>query len=373
MAEKRSFFGKIKDFFGNLFKPEDDPIARGPINPPISKEEREQAFESLMAAVKENPSAIQYAYPTMQKDPDVFRTAFGFDGGPKPLENPSALLMAAQKDAAAIKIAPNEFKKSKAFAIKATELNGMSLEHLGAFKTDKDVVGKAIHQNPQAIQFARTDNKDVALEVLKVDGKQLRNMSNLQNDYEAVMTATSQNGMALQFASNEMRENQDIVKNAVRENGMALQFSGDVKDEKKIALIAAEKNPQSMKFMSQEMRADPEVFEKAFGVRAEGNPWNDKETILKAIEKNDFAVDMVPDSLKSDREFVKSAVEKNGDALKWLPKYQEDKEIVNIAKGDTKPKTMDEVFEKYLPKNHDTKNQNGQEKSVEKITESKNR
>ena len=104
------------------------------------------------------------------------------------------------------------------------------------------------------------------------------------DDFDFVLSKVKQNGYALYYASDELKNNEEIVKEAVKQKGLALKF--------------ASKRLQ-----------------------------DDEEIVREAIKQDEWAFPYVSEKLKNNEEIVKIAIRKNEMVLKFAS-YDLQKEFI---------------------------------------------
>jgi len=127
-----------------------------------------------------------------------------------------------------------------------------------------------------------------------------------------VLAAVKQNGYALKYVSKELKNDPEIVLAAIKENGATLKFaSKELRNNPEIILEAMKQNGHAFQYASEELRNNPtfvlEVMEKGYG----------------------YVFEHVSEKLRKNKEFVLSVVKKSGHALQYASEeLRNNKEIV---------------------------------------------
>ena len=124
----------------------------------------------------------------------------------------------------------------------AVEKDGLALEHCGAFVGNKDVVGRAVIENGNALEFAHSD---------------------LQNNRSIVRLALVNNASnnTISYASRELKKCREIVRLAIDSvSGLAITYADPMfLDDKPMMMIACRSTPYALVKASKRLRADKEL------------------------------------------------------------------------------------------------------------------
>lgn len=112
-------------------------------------------------------------------------------------------------------------------------------EILKDFHQDKEIILKAILNDPSLLKYAHED---------------------LKQDRTFILDAVRRSGLALQFADDSLKKDREIVLEAVRSSGWALQWASDeLKADKEVVLAAVTGCGQSLKYASHDLKDDKDV------------------------------------------------------------------------------------------------------------------
>ena len=137
--------------------------------------------EVVMAAVKNNGQALEFASPSLQEDKEV-------------------VMAAVRNDGSAIQFASALLQKDKDVLLASVKNNIYALYTYRELQHDKDIFMAAVPIG-YSLQFASNA---------------------LRNDKEFILSLVKKNGMALEFASFTLKQDKDIIFAALTQNGNAL-------------------------------------------------------------------------------------------------------------------------------------------------------
>lgn len=117
--------------------------------------------------------------------------------------------------------------------------------------------------------------------------------------------------------------------------------SEELRNDKDFVLKAIRRNEYALRYASERLRDNKDfileaVKQSGFNLKyASERLKHDKEIILTAVKKNSYALEYAPKRLRDDREFILEAVKNNGLALKYASEeLKDDKEVVLEAVKD---------------------------------------
>jgi hypothetical protein len=201
----------------------------------------------------------------------------------------------------------------------------------------------------------------------------LAHPSELRDDYASALASVWRDGLALELVSRELQSCRSIVLTAVRQNGLALEYaSPEMRDDEAVVLaairtsssavhIASRRLARSPRFLLKAIRRNPEVASFTFrdrcmfrelalrdpSILALDHPWSDDAVLLlDVIHYTAEALRFLP-ALRDNRDFVRSAVELNGLALLYAPKFQNDYEVAALA-ASSDPRAIGTVSPELL-------------------------
>lgn len=263
--------------------------------------EAKQNKEVVLEAIRESPSALQFASPELRMR--IGNIGLGVD--------------VWKGD-------------DREIVLAACSLDGLALEYVSTeFQNDPAIVNMAMRTTPNAIQFAsdwlKTDRATI-LTAVSLDGNTLEfACKELQNDKDVVMRALQESPKALQFASstirnlvkefnlessNEWRGNKkDVVLSAVSKNGHALQFAADeLKKDHSVVTAAIQRSPDAIQFASEDIR----LMLKEVGLSTM-DTWigTNRKAALAAVTQNGLALEFVSEELRGDHPIVLAAIKQN--------------------------------------------------------------
>ncbi|MGL4540167.1 MAG: DUF4116 domain-containing protein, partial [Candidatus Rhabdochlamydia sp.] len=190
--------------------------------------------------------------------------------------------------------------------------DGMALRHVPEnLKADLEVVRAAIHQNPEALQFA---SRDIVLTVLTQyrKGYLLKYASEaLKEDRAFMLAVVKRNSNVLKYASEALKEDRDFMLAALKQNGCALYYASEsLRKDKEIVSVAIKQNGNALKYASEALKKD-------------------RTFILFAIEQDNDELEYASKDLRKDRDFILAVVKQNGLVLEYASEaLKRDIEIV---------------------------------------------
>ena len=232
--------------------------------------------EIVMAAVKENGEALQYASEELQADKKIIMYALKKDGrallfASKLLKADKEVVMEAVKqDGRSLDYASKKLRSDKEVVMEAVKQQGSSFEYASKeLQADKDVVIATIKSGyPDVLSYhseitkkLRAD-KEVMMAAVKKNGEVLyRAHPKLKSDEELVMAAINKDGHNLYYASPALKADKKIVMEAIKKRATALEFAAkELKSDKELVMMAVKKNRNALKYASKELQADQELI-----------------------------------------------------------------------------------------------------------------
>jgi hypothetical protein len=151
-----------------------------------------------------------------------------------------SVLAAVRENGNALQYASCWLKWDRELVLAAVRQNGNALQYASFWlRSDREVVREAVGQNGNALQYASRW---------------------LRSDREVVFAAVRQNGNALQYADDRLRADREVIFAAVRQNGNALGyadnyfFSGD----REVVLAAVRQNGNALRYAHRRLQGDKE-------------------------------------------------------------------------------------------------------------------
>ncbi|CAE7229030.1 unnamed protein product [Symbiodinium natans] len=305
----------------------------------------------VLAAVKENALALEFASEVVKEDKDFVLAAVKENGAVlkfaclRAWRSTSACRGSGQGSREAYESAEEEARQRLLERIGRGPLDAcIALQYAPPeIQGDKEVVLAAAKETFRALQFASealNNDKDFVLAVVKENALALAFASTaLRGDKDVVLAAVTQSGATVKFASAELKKDKDFVLALVKENGLALKYVADErKEDREVVLAAVKKHGSALKYVTGALKEDREVVLAA--VKKTGLALKyaadalkvDKEVVLAAVKEMGRALKYAADALRENREVVLAAVQKNGSALEYATDaLKEDREVVLAA------------------------------------------
>jgi hypothetical protein len=184
------------------------------------------------------------------------------------------------------------------------------------------------------------NDKDIMLELCKVDPRLINAVSaDLKVDIEFLRDALKVNSNTYTFIRSfpAVFSDRDIVLISIA-NGVSLKDFPTYNNDKNCVIKAIEKNPYQIRLASDMMRDDYDVAVSAVSRLGDTIQYlsdrlkNDPDIVLRAVTKNSYALQFVSDKVPNYREIVILAVMKHGDSLKFASEQlKSDKTVVRYA------------------------------------------
>ena len=238
--------------------------------------------------------------------PEQFRGEEGF------------MLAAVKQNGKALEYATQELRRDREIVIAAVNQHGWALEDADdELKRDREIVLAAINQDGYALKFAASElrrDREIVLTAVNQRGDAVGCAADeLKRDKEIVLAAVKQNGKALEYATQELRRDREIVLAAVNQRGGALSYAADeLKRDRQIVLAAVNQDGMALRFAADHLRSDREI-------------------VLAAVNQNGHALEYAPDELKRDKDIVLAAVHQTSSALSYADdEMHEDEDIAMI-------------------------------------------
>ena len=283
------------------------------------------ARDAVLAAVKQDSSALIHASEEMRADGDI-------------------VLAAVKQSGWTLKFASYELRSNLDLVLVAVKQDGRSLEYASdELRSNLDIVRAAVKQNGRALEYATgrlRSERDVVLTAVKQEGSALEYASDeMRSDRDVVLAAVNQYGMTLEYATGGLRSDRGVVLAAVKQNGRALKYASyELRSDRDVVLAAVKQEGSALKFATDELRSDRDVVLAAvkqdgwFLEYATGGLRSDRDVVLTAVKQNGRALIHASIELRSDRDLVLAAVTSRGRALQLADStLQRDRGIVIAA------------------------------------------
>ena len=242
--------------------------------------------EIVMAAVKQNGWALQYADKSLQKDRKI-------------------VMAAVKQDSNTLQYADESLQKDRKIVMAAVkqknsmDTNNHSLEFADkSLKKDKEIVMAAVKQNGLALEYAdKSLKKDK--EIFMVARKKILAAIKKENPARNYMGKVYTFGNTIHDAGEFFRTNREIFMAAVKQYGIALSYADkSFKKDKEIVMTAVKQEGCAIMFADESLKKDREI-------------------VLAAVKSNGHAIMHADESLQKDREFLLAVVKENGEALEF--------------------------------------------------------
>ena len=165
----------------------------------------------------------------------------------------------------------------------------------------------------------------ILLDTLKQYPLELQNFSDeIQDDEELVRLAVKKNGLALQYASKRLKNDYETVMLAVTKNGLGLEFaSSDLKNHKNIVLSAVKSDGAALQFVPEALKNDREVILYASkNCKVEYIPETflyDFEIIENLISNDAVVFADLPEEIRRDTDFILMAISRDISMMLYVP------------------------------------------------------
>ncbi|CAJ1360305.1 unnamed protein product [Effrenium voratum] len=302
--------------------------------PELIREDR----EVLMAAVKVDDDALQWASPNLLADQSV-------------------VLEAVRRCGFALACACTSLQADREVVLAAVARHGLALESAcESLRADVEVVLTAVEQDGNAFQFAALQlrgDRDFVLRAVQQNGYALTYaMPELRGDREIVAAAIERTGWiwecgarvaqfggwALQCAAQELQADRDLVLSAVHRDGAALSFAGRLQEDREVVLAAVQQSGEALAFASQELRADREVVlaaidESAMALEHASDELRDDEALVLRAVANGPALRFASPRLRGSRAVLRRALPREEEALRWASEeLRADRRLQKVAR-----------------------------------------
>ncbi|MCR5348506.1 MAG: DUF4116 domain-containing protein [Bacilli bacterium] len=191
------------------------------------------------------------------------------------------------------KFVPEKVRNNDDFVRKAAAISGLALSIASdSLLSDEVFVLNAVRNNPIALQYAPArfrDDKALVLELLGKEGRALEFVSDrLKNDRQVVLKAIEQFGCSFQFASESLLKDPELMEAAAdsmvsaqyfthlhdtpllkrkdfvslllsKKPSLFLCMDKSMRDDRDIVLMAMQDSPSNYRYISEELKADPEI------------------------------------------------------------------------------------------------------------------
>lgn len=270
----------------------------------------------VLEALKHEDMADEWkmAHDALKKDPAFALKVATVNGGilqyvsDHHKRDRAIVLAAVKSQGVAIQYADAQLQQDPEIALAAVTQNGKALRYLSlAYQDQSEYVLVALQSYPSALQSASSrlrKRRDIVLAAVRKNGAELRYAGiDARNAREIVLAAINNYPLALQFASTELRNDREVAMVAVRKNGLALQFAAPNADsDLRVVLTAVRNNPRALQYASADLRDDYDVVMKA---------------VTSQITSGDAALRFASARLRANVDIVRAAVRNDPRAHYW--------------------------------------------------------
>ena len=204
--------------------------------------------------------------------------------------------------------------------------------------TKSDEVQKSIKKvtlNPNFYSKLEGDlknNKNIALAAVTGDGMALSIVNKIfRADAEVVLAAIKAGG-SFHYADISLKSDVEFVKKIIAINVSAIKYvSDELKNNKEIAIASVESSASTIKYLNEKFWSDEDVLKVVLttGLINDSKPTilefipqkyrDNKELVLKLLEKNGYELEFVSDRLKEDYECLMAACLNTHFSLRYWP------------------------------------------------------
>ncbi len=230
-----------------------------------------------------------------------------YDFGTRKFNDTEAMMGKVNEDGLFLRHASKRLQNDFDVVLAAVKQNGLALRFASRLlQHNSEIVMAALRQNHLALKEAAPSLKercDFMMGVVEIKGELLRFADpSLKNNLPLCERAVEQNGEALAYVGNELKNNEALVRKAIQHDPHNLQYAGE--DIRK-----------NMQFMQEMVEIDGTLLKYYLGEEETSNYQN---LVLKAVNKNGFAMQYVADSLKGNERMAKAAFRQNPEALEHI-------------------------------------------------------
>ena len=234
---------------------------------------------------------LQYASPRLQDDREVVSAAIERVGSP-------------------IKYASKRLKNDTELGLKALKNSWNDFSYISKDQDNKEVLIAAIKEfgtvTPELVSSEFGEFIDPTFTQYETFMSNLT--ENARDNKEIMLAAINENGSAFKYASERMRSDKELLNLALERYSYdyPLEYASlALQNDKEIILKAMNKNSENIKFASPEIRNDPEV-------------------VMKAIKSNGSNFKYISDELKNNKDFILSALLENTNIYSYIPESQKE-------------------------------------------------
>lgn len=236
------------------------------------------------------------------------------------------IVMAALKnDNRVIAHAHKKLRADREVMLEAVKASGLNLEYASdELKKDHELVLEAVKSNAYAIRYADPSlcaNKELMLQAVFRYGELLSYASDdLKNDFDVVRKAVEENIFAYKYASHEMQCDKRIVRNFIGKGGSFMDIPDEVRDhyrkDKDVAKEAIISDARNSTHFYPDLFNDRSLMNDIFGqwgfaIGQFPQYQDDKDLALVAVQRNGESIKFLSKQLKNDPEVVLAAIKDN--------------------------------------------------------------
>jgi len=291
----------------------------------------------VMAAITNNPLALQYASDDLKDDRDIVKSAI-------------------KDNFLALQYASDDLKNDITFIKEIVGDSGLALIYVDKkYIKDREIVKIAVSNYGSILEYVddkfKDDNEIVKLAVQN-DGLALRYASsNLKNDKEIVKLAVENNILSIQYANeiqidNILLDDQEIKNNnKIKNNKIWIYIIKKYNNDKNFILNIIKDKPFALIYASDIVKQDSEIISKLVEIittkdslalqYASDELKNNFDIVKLAVGDNGLALQYAGDELKNNFDIVKAAIENNPSALQYASnELKNNFDIVKLSVGN---------------------------------------
>ena len=253
-------------------------------------------------------------------------------------------LTAINSGGASMSSAGETIRDNKEIMLEAIKKIGWNIKYASKrLRDDKDIVLEAVRKEDANLEYAsdRLKNDLDVINCLKDENLRKRYLNKIISiitfNNDDIINKIKNDGLQLQYASNENKDNKDIALLAINNNPNSFEFVSDrLKNDKNFVLQVLKKDGELYCYVGDKCASDIDVIKMAINntnyhvdivekIIDDGNNeliYDNKEIVQKLVNSTGYYLENASDRLKDDYDVVKSALtneygDKHGDAIEY--------------------------------------------------------
>ena len=248
--------------------------------------------EFILGVIKDrNSTILKYASPRLQDDREV-------------------IMVALEHVASSIQYASKRLKNDKELISKAFEHSWNDFSYISKDQENTEILIAAIKRfgtvAPEIVSSEFGEFIDPTFTQYETFMSNLT--ENARDNKEVMLAAINENGSAFKYGSERMRSDKELLNLALERYSydFPLEYASPaLQNDKEIILKAMNKNSENIKFASPEIRNDPEV-------------------VMESIKSNGSNFKYASYELKNNKDFILSALLENTNIYSYIPESQKE-------------------------------------------------